>query len=526
MPQHRARKTYSRWRWLPAVAALVLVGAFAVVLTTAYAPRPPANGACPALRIVTAQSFAPILRTVATCGPLEITVADGRGAAARAAAVDADLWLPDDAAWRGAPGRLALAEPPAADVGAVVATSPLYFVADTATAAQLKRAGGGWRALADLVTAPGSRVRLVAHDPGGSGDGLLALGAVGEAVWLADGMDASADALAVAFPRTRVVAAGAPALPERPGEVGLVTERELRGATTTGRTVIAPADHTAQLRYSWFPSAAAAADPDRARALAGLRAALGDRPLAAAGLRPPGRTSSSDEDLPPVTATPFDVLGPHHVDHVLATAYAQDRRADVLVAVDVSGSMRALVPATAEPRIALVRRSVTALAGLLPDDARLSLWAFGTHLDGDRDYRVLRADGDLGGDGRRAVEGAIDTLTPTDTGTGLHDTVLAAYQSAQAAYREGTPSHAVVFTDGRNEADNPSLSLDQLRDGLKAAADPRRPVNLAVITFGAEPDAEALQKALEPVQGYVDRLATADEVGAAFIHLAAGGLHG
>jgi len=198
----------------------------------------------------------------------------------------------------------------------------------------------------------------------------------------------------------------------------------------------------------------------------------------------------------------------------------------VLVAVDVSGSMRALVPATAEPRIALVRRSVTALAGLLPDDARLSLWAFGTHLDGDRDYRVLRPDGDLEGDGRRTVEGAIDTLTPTDTGTGLHDTVLAAYRSAQAAYREGTPSHAVVFTDGRNEADNPTLSLDQLRDALKAAADPRRPVNLAVITFGAEPDAEALQKALEPVQGYVDRLTTADEVGAAFIHLAAGGLHG
>jgi len=34
MPQHRARKTYSRWRWLPAVAALVLVGSSAIVLTT------------------------------------------------------------------------------------------------------------------------------------------------------------------------------------------------------------------------------------------------------------------------------------------------------------------------------------------------------------------------------------------------------------------------------------------------------------------------------------------------------------
>src|SRR6185295_7135613 len=230
--------------------------------------------------------------------------------------------------------------------------------------------------------------------------------------------------------------------------VGLVTERELRGATTTGRTVIAPADHTAQLRYSWFPSAAAAADPERARALAGLKGALVGRPLTAAGLRgPDGRPLPSDDDLPPLTAAPFDVLGPHHVDHVLATAYAQDRRADVLVAVDVSGSMRALVPGTTEPRIELVRRSVTTPARLLPDDARLALWEFGTHLDGDRDYRVLRPGDDLGGGGRRAVDSAVAALTPSETGTGLHDTILAAYRSAQEAYREGTPSHAVVFTD-------------------------------------------------------------------------------
>ena len=535
MPQHRARKTYSRWRWLPAVAALLLVGSSAVVLTTVYATPPSSGAACPTLRVVTAHSFAPVLKALApaACGPLDITVADGRGAAARAAALDADLWVPDDAAWRGAPDRLALADAPTAGAGAVLATSPLYLVTDRGTAAQISKAGGGWSALVGLVTAPASRVRLVAHEPGGSGDGLLALGAIGEAVWLTDGMDASADALSVAYPRTRVVPADAQAVPGRTGEVELVTERELSTATTTGLTILAPTDHTAQLRYSWFPSAAAAADPGRAKALDALRAALGgptaDRALAEAGLRrpdgarPPG---PSDGDLPPVAAPPFDVLAPHHVDHVLATAYAEDRRADLVVAVDVSGSMRALVPHTSEPRIALVRRSVTTLAQLLPDDARLSLWEFGSHLAGSNDYRVLRTGAALGGDGREAVDRAVTALTPTDTGTGLHDTILAAYRSAQAAYRDGTPSHAVVFTDGRNEADNPTLSLDQLRDALKTAADPRRPVNLAVITFGAEPDATALQKAVDPVGGYVDRLSTADEVGAAFIHLAAGGLHG
>ena len=251
------------------------------------------------------------------------------------------------------------------------------------------------------------------------------------------------------------------------------------------------------------------------------------RPLTAAGLRgPDGRPLPSDDDLPPLTAAPFDVLGPHHVDHVLATAYAEDRRADVLVAVDVSGSMRALVPATAEPRIALVRRSVTALAGLLPDDARLSLWAFGTHLDGDRDYRVLRPDGDLEGDGRRRSR-APSTRSPRPTPVPACTTPCSPRTGprrrptarARRRTRSCSPTAATRPTTPRS----PST---QLRDALKAAADPRRPVNLAVITFGAEPDAEALQKALEPVQGYVDRLTTADEVGAAFIHLAAGGLHG
>lgn len=542
MPQHSARATYSRWRWLPAVAALLLVGSSAVVLTTVYGAPPGPDGAstpCPTLRIVTASSFAPVLDALApqaTAGPacsrLEVAVADGRDAAARAAALDADLWVPDDASWRGGADRLALAKAPTASAGAVVATSPLYLVTDAETAARIDKAGGGWRALAGLVTAPDSPVRLVAHDPGGSGGGLLALGAVGEAVWLADGMDASADALSVAFPRTRVVPADAPAVPSRPGEVGLVTERELRTATTAVRTVIAPTDHTAQLRYSWFPSAAAAADPARAKALDALRSAIGgptaDRPLAEAGLRRANGdrpVGPSDGDVPPAAAPPFDVLGPHHVDHVLATANPEDRRAAVLVAVDVSGSMQALVPATAEPRIALVRRSVTAMATLLPDDARLSLWEFGSRLDGDRDYRVLRPDAELGGQ-RAEVDGTVAAIRPTDTGTGLHDTILAAYRSAQAAYRDGTPSHAVVFTDGHNEADNPTLSPDQLRDALAAAADPRRPVNLAVITFGDQTDADALERALEPVHGYVDRLDTAEEVSSAFIHVAAGGLHG
>jgi hypothetical protein len=544
MPQHSARTTYSRWRWLPAVAAVLVLGPLALVLVTTAGTRPAPGSAgtgCPTLRVVVASSFVSVLRAVVpsvaagpACGHVAITAADGRAAAGRAASLNADVWIPDDGAWASQPGALELARAPELGAGSVLATTPLYFATDPATSRRIATAGGGWRALTDLVTASRSDVRLVAHEPGDTGDGLLALGGVGEAVWLDDGMDASADALSAVVPRTHLVGVDESATPTKPGDVGLLTERELLADPehTAGYTVTAPTDHTAELRYSWFPSAAAAADPERAKALEALRAALGatttDRALAQAGLRRPGGGPPPEplrRGLPSVGAQPFDVLSAHHLDHVFATTYPEDRRGDLVVAVDVSGSMWARVPPAGQPLIDVVRRGVGSLAQLLPDDSRLALWEFGTHLDGANDYRILRGSTGLGADGRRAVDAAIAQLTPTDTGTGLHDTILAAYRSAQQAYRPGTPATAVVFTDGRNEADNPTISLDQLKSALAAAADPSRPVSLAVISFGHEPDTVALQAALDPVQGYVDRLSTSGDVGAAFIHVAAGGLH-
>ena len=45
-----------------------------------------------------------------------------------------------------------------------------------------------------------------------------------------------------------------------------------------------------------------------------------------------------------------------------------------------------------------------------------------------------------------------------------------------------------------------------------------------MVTFGSPADAKVVEDALKPVDGYVDRLVTADEVAAVFIHVAAGGL--
>jgi hypothetical protein len=294
--------------------------------------------------------------------------------------------------------------------------------------------------------------------------------------------------------------------------------------------VLAPSDHTAALRYSWLPTAAAAADPARAAALGRVAAALtgpaADGPLAQAGLRRPGGgPPPGAEGLPATRAPLFDVLGPHHVDHVLASWYAADRRSDLLVAVDVSGSMLARAPGSDRALIDVVRDGIGELASLLPDDSQLALWRFGTRLDGARDYEPVLRGTTLDGEGRAAVSRAVQQLAPQDTGTGLHDTILAAYEAARDSARPDVPSHVVVFTDGRNEADQPTLSLAQLAERLAAAKDPQRPVELTVVAFGGQPEAEALATTLEPVDGYLDALRSADEVKAAFIHAAAGGIH-
>ena len=171
-------------------------------------------------------------------------------------------------------------------------------------------------------------------------------------------------------------------------------------------------------------------------------------------------------------------------------------------------------------------QGITTLGSLLPDDSRLTLWEFGTGLDPPRDYRTLLPRTELDRAGRATLGQAVGSLQTRETGTGLYDTILAAYRAGQDGYRPDAPTHVVVFTDGRNEFDPGSISPDQLSAQLAASANPQRPVALTVISFGAPAEADALNTILKPVNGYVERLNRGDEVGATFIHLSAGGLHG
>ena len=549
MAKHRAGSVASRWLW-PVVG--VLAGSALVAGTLAVLRDSPSGGSdsiggstCDArpVKVVTATSFAPVLDALAPvldhgtdCVRLDITTSDGRAAVRRIAEVDADVWIPDDSAWVGSAGTLSLAAAPAAGAGTVVATSPLYMVTDHATGNRLQKAGNTWRGLAGLIDRPDG-VRLTVRDPASSGDGMVAAGALAEAVWLAQDMDASALWLADALKRTRTVTDGTPALPTRAGEVGVVPEYALLPALSTSGdklTAVPGADHTALLRYTWYPLASAVRSKTRAASLDRLLREL-TRPGAAAYLRsanlrtpassqPPGGGSGAG-GLPTPVAKPLGVLGGHHVDHVFATWYAEDRKTNLLVVVDVSGSMNQPAVGSKSSRIALVRQGIRSISTLLPDDSRMGLWEFGSRLDGLKDYRSLQDIAPLDSGHRRAFAGAVNKLTAPETGTGLYDTILAAYTSARNAYRPGVPNQVLIFTDGKNEADKNSMSAGQLADELKKAADPQRPILLSVVTFGTAGDAKIVNDAVAPVEGYVDNLSTATEVAAVFIHVAAGGLY-
>lgn len=520
----------------PIAAGAVYVAVVAWPLGSAATSTPVAVPCQTTLRVVTAKSFAPVLAALAPgldqadeCVRLDVTVADGREAAARVALIGAHVWIPDDAAWASIASGLKLAPP---EVHETIATSPIYLVADPATAERVEAGGSSWLGLANLASGPDG-LRLVVRDPGGSGDGMLAAGAVGEAVWIKSGMDASAHALTAALPNTRTVQDVA--VPEAAGEVALVPEYAVPGVLSEHGehlVAIAPVDHTALMRYTWLPTAEAATDPAVApairRTLEALRSEQGDVQLEAAGLRRPDGEApalAAAAGLPAMSAAPFEVLGRHHVEHVFATWYVSDRRSDLLVVIDVSGSMANVVNGSNRPLIDLVREGTNELAGLLPDDSQMSIWEFGSRLDPPRDHRELLPKALLTPAHREALAGVTATMTAKRTGTGLYDTLLAAYIAGRDSYRQGVPNHVLLFTDGRNEDDPGSVSADGLTQALIAAQDPARPVKLTVVTFGPDPQADLLASILKPIGGYVDPLTNAAEVNAVFIHVAAGGLH-
>jgi Ca-activated chloride channel family protein len=169
---------------------------------------------------------------------------------------------------------------------------------------------------------------------------------------------------------------------------------------------------------------------------------------------------------------------------------------NVLVALDTSGSMNDPV-AGATTRLQLLQRAAVEGISLLTNQTVVGLWEFSSKLTPTTDYRELISVGKAGDNvgtvkRRQAMVGAVQGLRATG-GTGLYDTIHAAYLSMQRSWIPGASNALVIITDGKNE-DDAGLDLAQLLARLRQAVRADRPLPIVAIAVGPAADAQALNQ--------------------------------
>jgi hypothetical protein len=364
---------------------------------------------------------------------------------------------------------------------------------------------------------------------------MVAVGALAGAVLTKDGPLVSALDMMRAWQSGTTVNAAQLAVPKTATQIAVLPEYALLASGhASDYRVSAPRDAAALMRFSLLPTDAAAADPIKNAAISRLVQALTGQTaraaVSAAGLRGPTwpaapPPAATDAGLPSLPATAMPKMVEHLMYHVLSTWRPELRRTNMLIVVDVSGSMGEVLPGTGSTKIDLVRQGIKQVNALLPSTAQLGLWQFGSRLAPPNDWQPLTAVAPLNAPQRKAVETAATNLAARPVGTGLYDTILGAYQYQQAHYVAGLPNQVILFTDGVNEDDPATISTDQLKAGL-AAAGKQKYVQLSVFGFGASIPADALSSALSPVDGQVDELTNNDQVIGAFVHAVSGALSG
>lgn len=194
--------------------------------------------------------------------------------------------------------------------------------------------------------------------------------------------------------------------------------------------------------------------------------------------------------------------------------------ANVIAAIDTSGSMAAAAPGLPVSKLAVLQRAAVQAVRLFNLRSSLGLWEFSSKLDGDADYRTLVPARPLGspvgtGTQRDAVTAAVGGLRPRGA-TGLYDTIEAGYVEMHRIWRPDQQNILVVMTDGRNE-DSKGLSLPQLVGKLSAERDASRPVTTIFIAYGADADVGELNVAAKATGGRTYYARNPADIGRVFL---------
>ncbi|MEO6997447.1 MAG: substrate-binding and VWA domain-containing protein [Terracoccus sp.] len=422
--------------------------------------------------------------TVQARGPIESMIGLGKGQPNRP-----DAWVTDSSTWVDRVNATAKID---ASKAAPFAASPLVVAMDPARAATLKEAPA-WQ---DLF-ASDRPIRI--SDPRSTTAGMLTIASA--LPQLSEREDRAV------IPRLAKLTASSPqalfdTFDSAPADASAfpVSEADLaehnRAEPNHQMVPVTPRGGTPSFEYSLVN---VSTDPVRSQAitklgqyLAGPEAAT---VFAAHGIRSTTRPVAM---APPKGAVGEITLGPgaSSAQIVAATDAWQAATVDfsLLTVFDVSGSMKERIGNTT--RVALTQQAAGIALAALPKSTRLGLWIFSDGIGpGGVDYRELAPFGLLSDPRHRAEVAAAAAHLADDVGggTGLYDTIWAAYEKAVASYDSNRLNAVVILTDGRDQSSF-GISLAQLKANLRAHADPARPVAITTIGIGPDVDSKGLSE--------------------------------
>ena len=515
------------------LAVAALAGTVAVVRyrNADGTPRRSAAAACAAtatLHLTAAPDIAPLLSLAAAtlttpgrCGPVAVTARQPADTLRTVDSAPPDAWVPSSSVWL----LLAAGEGKYAASGTSLARSPLVVAAPRAYAHSLGWPAHqpGWTDLA-ARTYSGEIPHFSVPDPLHDTDGLLTVLGVRTAI-AATTTDAGIAEMRMLTFRSRLAdpAADPAALLSRATSaadplhaVGLfpITEQalwsHLASAPSTDLVALYPGDGLMEADYPLALSPAAAADGRRTalanQLVAWLRSEAGVRALVAHGFRPSAEASSTavpsaDGILPgyPAPAQP-----PAAADiTAAAVAWSQYHQLafQVLLLVDGSGSMNDPVrgrDGTLTTKAELLRRSGVQAAQLFGSETSVGMWMFGTPTATSPPYVEVVPFGALsdliaGTTHRDVLSKAAASYRPNPVaGTPLYESVLRGVAAMRPRVRPDALTLVVVLTDGRDEDSPYAMTKQAFLTKLAAARDPKAPVPVFCIGYGANADMGAL----------------------------------
>ncbi|MER5457514.1 substrate-binding and VWA domain-containing protein [Micromonospora sp. NPDC002389] len=199
-------------------------------------------------------------------------------------------------------------------------------------------------------------------------------------------------------------------------------------------------------------------------------------------------------DEPAGGLTYFEPPDPQVVGAMLDGWRTLRKKANILIALDTSGSMQAMIGTRTRFQVA------SAAAGkglaLLNSEDRVGLWSFSSETS-KRPKSPYREEVPLGAFDQKRITRKIDGLH-VEGGTALYATVRAAHRELLDRYDPQRINAIVVLTDGKNEYTKDN-DLTRLLD--EVALDPQRPVKVFCIAFDRESDFVTLNKIAKASSG-------------------------